>query len=51
VLSVVVVVLLAQIAGTINFIRNESMTYPSCPKHFNGRVCQKKVVQGDNGQW
>jgi hypothetical protein len=45
------VVVLAQVAGYINFIRNESMTYPSCPKLFNGRVCQKKVVQDDNGQW
>lgn len=33
-----------QINGVIKFIRNDNMYYPACPLPFNGKQCNKKMV-------
>eukprot|EP00775_Hariotina_reticulata_P005401 gene5401-5635_t len=39
------------VTGIINYIKSENMTYPSCPRDFNGRTCQKKLQDQDNNNW
>jgi hypothetical protein len=50
-LLVLLLELLGQVSGTINYIKSENMTYPSCPRDFNGRTCQKKLQDQDNNNW
>lgn len=40
-----------QLVATVNFLRTDNMTYPGCPKDFNGRTCQKKLQDDGNGGW
>ncbi len=40
------------INGTVQFIRNENMSYNACTRDFNGRACQKKLQeQGGENEW
>ena len=41
-----------QISCYVTMIKQESMTYPSCPLNYNGRTCRKKLSDpSGDGQW
>lgn len=42
---------MAQVVGTINFIRNENMWYSACTRDFGGRTCNKKLTENSPGQY
>ena len=40
-----------QVAGFINFVKQENMFYPACTLQRNGRICNKKAMEQGVGQW
>lgn len=37
----------------VDYIRTENLTYPACPRDYNGRTCNKKLQDnaGGGGAW
>ena len=40
-----------QVAGFINFVKQENMFYPACTLQRNGRTCNKKAMEQAPGSW
>lgn len=42
-----------QLVAHIAFVRNESYAYPACPLQYNGKQCNKKLIDqtGDGTSW
>ena len=39
------------VKATIQFIKTNSIYYPSCPLHLNGKKCKKKVIRNADETW
>ena len=41
----------AQVAGFINYVKQDNMFYPACTLQRNGRTCNKKAMEQAPGSW